>query len=563
MDRVMTLQEIYQTAAVSLDTGRLQEAEYYCVEVLRVQPDCVPFLNLLGLVNQRAGDLTKALELHRLALIAEPENPESLNYLGEAFLAGQRISEAMESFSRAIQIQPDFSVAWSNLGYAQIQGKRYGEAVPSLEKAVEMDPQHPDFLNRLGIALRGNRQLKEAAEVYRRAIQICPESAKIWNNLGAALQSDNKADEALSAYRKALQLKPDYVSAWNNLGALYHSELKLEEALEAYRKAQELDPECFSAHFHEGQALLLGGDLIQGWVKHEYRWLTIGSSPQRSFAQPLWQGDVPVAGKTIILHSEQGCGDTIQFIRYAAVLADLGATVFVEVQAALVQLAAQAHGVHAAYPFGSSLPLSDFHCPLMTLPLSLRTTQDSIPSVVPYLEASPEAFEKWRECIPQTSSHKVGIVWRGNPEHENDINRSLDFENVRALFEVRGCEFINLQFGLNEIEAGYLQSRSNFRDPMPRVLDYNDTAALISHLDLIITVDTSVAHLAGALCKDVWILLPYSPDWRWLLAREDSPWYPSARLFRQSRPRDWSGVVADVERQLRLKGEAVKDSSCP
>lgn len=546
----MTFLELHQTTANYLNAGQFKEAIFCCEEALKEQPDCVPFLNLRGLASRGLGQWQSALELHQRALLLEADNVESLNYIGEIYLTSLHLTDAAAYFLQAIHKAPDYSVAWSNLGYTQSQLKRHTEAVASLKKAVQLEPNNADFLNRLGIAFRGAKQLEKAIEAYQKALHINPGSAQIWNNIGAALQYSNNINDAQIAYQKAITLHPNYASAWNNLGACFQAQHQLDNAIQAYQKAQIIDPKYFQAAFHEGQARLLGGDFEQGWPKHEYRWLTIQSDPQRQFAQPLWQGTEALFGKTIILHSEQGFGDTIQFIRYATVLSDMGAIVYLEVQAQLKEIAASVPGVQSVYPFGSTLPVCDFHCPLMTLPLRLRTTMDTIPRNIPYLTAAPEIYSKWSTYFTHTHRQKIGIVWRGNPEHENDENRSLPFGIIRSLLELPLYEFINLQFDRTESEAEVFNTSSTRQDPTPLISDYNDTAAIISQLDLVITVDTSVAHLAGALGKPVWILLPYSPDWRWMLTRKDSPWYPSARLFRQPSPRDWACVIEEITGEL-------------
>ncbi|MEI6713371.1 MAG: tetratricopeptide repeat-containing glycosyltransferase family protein [Verrucomicrobiota bacterium] len=557
----MTPQETLENAVLCVTSGRFAEAITLCEQCLKAQPTHVGAWNLLGVAYRGNHSLLQSVQAHERALELAPDDTDSRIYLGESLLQCNRISDALTHLQKAVQMRPESAHAWSSLGYAQTLHKDFESAITALETAKRLDPTNPDILNRLGLAYRGAKQTDAAIDHYQQAIRLRPNFAQALNNLGAAQQLKLQFNEALVSYNQALEIQPEYLSVWNNLGTLFQSQHHLPEAIQAYQKAQRIDPKYFQAHVNEGHARLLMGDFGIGWLKHEYRWLATRTNPQRSFTQPLWRGEESLAGKTILLHSEQGLGDTIQFIRYPEPLTQLGATVLLEIQPSLLRLAATGPGVHSVHTYGNSLPAFDFHCPLMSLPLAFKTTLETIPNQTPYLSAPTDALIKWKAIVPRGANLKVGIVWRGNPTHENDANRSVPFTLLEPLLDLNHADFVNLQLGLSDPESNAFHQRSNCMDPTGEILDYADTAALITQLDLVISADTSVAHLAGALGKPVWILLPFSPDWRWMLDRKDSPWYPSAQLFRQPTPQAWMPVISALTTSLSTVAQAFNSST--
>jgi hypothetical protein len=383
--------------------------------------------------------------------------------------------------------------------------------------------------------------------------------AAAFYNRGNALNMLNRFEEALASYDRALALRPDYVEALANRGATLHELQSFTEALASYDHAISLRPDSADVHYNEALCRMLIGDFERGLEKHEWRWKTgLFRTSKRDFAKPLWLGSDDVAGKTILLHAEQGLGDTIQFCRYAPLLAQRGANVVLEVQKPLHQLLSSLPDVSHVLSRGDPLPHFDMHCPLLSLPLAFKTRLDSIHGETPYLSSSAVKIAEWRNRLGERQKPRIGLVWAGNPRKELpganriDAQRSIAFDRLAVLLKDTRCEFYSLQKG----EAAVTQLRESALrqhvvDWTDEIHDFADTAALIENLDLIISVDTAVAHLAGALGKPFWLINRYNTCWRWLLDRDDSPWYPTARLFRQDETRDWDGVTARVLDALR------------
>jgi hypothetical protein len=427
-----------------------------------------------------------------------------------------------------------------------------GSAIADLElacSAVITHPQQPETWENLGQLLRRLRRPAEAAEALERWTALRPREPRAWERLGSARAAALQTPAALDAFQRALQLDPKHRAAWNNLGLLLHSQLHLQEALQAFRQAQTIDPDFAGSHVNEALTRLLLGDFSIGWLKFEYRWLLQGIDPRRGFSQPLWHPSLSLAGKRLLLHAEQGLGDTLHFARYAALLSDLGATVLLEVQPQLRSLLQTLPGPTAVLARGEPLPPFDLHCPLLSLPLPLGPHWTPLPQAVPYLTASPSLTALWRERLP-TSKPLVGLVWRGNPGHHNDALRSAPLEALQPILNCSSCTFVNLQLPPNPAESQFLRALPHLVDLAPDIQSFDDTAALLASLDLLISVDTSVAHLGGALGRPVWILLPYAPDWRWGLHRSDCPTYPSARLFRPPAPAAWHALARTVRLEL-------------
>jgi hypothetical protein len=360
-----------------------------------------------------------------------------------------------------------------------------------------------------------------------------------------------RLEEALESYARARAIKPDYAEALYNQGNALVMLGRHREALASYERALAIKPDHAEAQWNQGLARLRLGDFRAGWKQYEWRWQRPdGVKSQRSFAQPVWTGQQSLQGKTILLHAEQGLGDTIQFVRYATLVARRGAKVMLEVQRTLKGLLARVEGVAGIVGRGEELPAFDLHCPLLSLPLAFGTELSSIPASVPYLAATDDRIETWSARLPPRKGLRVGIAWSGNAKHKDDRNRSIALARLAHLFAAPGVQFVSLQKDARDGEAEVLRDIPGFLDLGPELKDFADTAALISLIDLVISVDTSTAHLAGAMGKPVWVLLPFSPDWRWLLEREDSPWYPTARLFRQPMIGDWESVIGRMRREL-------------
>ena len=564
--------------------GRVPEAEGVCRQLLDADPNDPDALNLLGVIAHQAGKHEIAVELIDKAIRRQPSNPKFLNNLGEANRGLRRLNEALAcyrealaiepghvgalsnqgyvlqelkrydeaiaSYDKALAIKPDYAEGWNYRGFALLKLRRYDEAIASYRRALSIRPDHFEAHNNLGTALKGQGKLEEALASYRAALSLRPDLAEAHNNVGAALKEQGKLEQAIASYHKALSLRPEYAEAHYNLGAALKEQGKLEQAIASNRKALSLRPDFAEAQWNDGMCRLLLGDFERGWRQYEWRWKCDEfPSSRRNFSQALWLGEEDIAGKTVLLHAEQGLGDTIQFVRYAQEVARKGATVILEVPSVLRPLLSGLAGVHQVLSYGEQLPEFDFHCPLMSLPLALGTRLGPIPAAIPYLRAPAAKIGDWEGKLGQSGALKVGIVWSGNPAHRNDRNRSLALSRLIAL-QKPDVRLISLQKEVRPEDAGVLHADKRILHFGPQLEDFSDTAALVSLMDLVISVDTSIAHLAGALGKPVWILLPFAPDWRWQLDREDSPWYPTARLFRQSETGDWDGVIDKVKRGL-------------
>jgi Tfp pilus assembly protein PilF len=474
--------------------------------------------------------------------------PRELFDLGLKFNALNQHQKALDSFDLAIQLRPDFFEAHGNRGAMLAVLGRHDDAIESYRKAITIRPDFADAHCNLGSALTHLQRYEEALTSLDRAIALRPEYGDALYNRGNALKPLQRYEEALASYDRVIALQPNHADAHNNRGQVLRELERYEEALASYDRALALRPGHVMAHCNAAALRLLTGDFERGWAHYEWRWLKKSVIPtQRNFSQPAWNGGDPIAGKTILIHSEQGLGDTVQFCRYVPLVAARGARVIFEVQKPLQSVMASFGGVQVV-PKGGSLPAFDLHCPLVSLPHTFGTRLETIPSTTRYLSAPTEHMTRWQSRLEGKPRPRIGLVWSGNPGHERDRERSIGLRGFVPLLHGVGADvtFVSLQKDVRTEDAALLKERADILDYGNAIVDFSDTAALISQLDLVISVDTSVAHLAGALGKPVWILLTYFPDWRWLLSRDDSPWYPSARLFRQDHSRTWDGVIARV-----------------
>ncbi|MBV8654350.1 MAG: glycosyltransferase family protein, partial [Alphaproteobacteria bacterium] len=475
------------------------------------------------------------------------------NNCGIALHALRRDGEAIAHYEAAIALRPDFVEAHANRGVSLQAVGQPVEAIVCYERALTLRPDHPGALNNLGIALQSLGHAEEAKACFQRILAVHPEDTEARYNLGVALHVLDRPEEAVACYAAVIASRPDFAEAHHNLGAAFRALNRPAEALAAYAAALALAPDYAEAHWNDGLMRLATGDFETGWRKYEWRWRTerLGLT-ERHLPRRRWSGAEDLSGKTILLHAEQGLGDTLQFVRYAPLLAQRGARVVLEVLAPLQSLLAALPGISVLRQ-GAQLPAFDYHCPLLSLPLACGTTLASLAAETPYLAPPADRIALWRPRIESGPAPRIGIVWAGHPTHENDRNRSIPFALLRPLLgdtESAGPRFFALQKEPRESDKATLSAVPGLTLLGDRLADFADTAAAISLLDLVITVDTAVAHLAGALGKAVWILLPFAADWRWMLGRADSPWYPSARLFRQKAIGDWDSVVGDVRDAL-------------
>ncbi len=426
----------------------------------------------------------------------------------------------------------------------------FDEAIQCYQKAIAVNPNFIDAHFNLGVAYQQLGQHDKAVAPYQKAIDLNPENPKAHLNLGIAFKEQGLYDEASEAFKNALRIKPDYAMAYYNLGNVYLAKGQYNDAMDYYKKTISIDQEYAEAHWNIALLNLLFGNFKEGWQRYEWRWKLGDLAVKRTFDKPQWDGS-DINGKTILIYTEQGFGDTIQFIRYIPLIAKRGAKVIIECEKELIVLLRNIEGVHDIFLKGSPLPEFDFHCPLLSLPLIFNTTVENIPTQIPYIKVDTELSKRWRGKILNNSKLNVGLTWAGSPELRKDYNRSCTFETFSQLLKISDINFYSLQKGEASYQISIYPEGLNILDYTEEFNDFADTAGFIENLDLVISVDTAVAHLAGALGKPVWTLLPFVPDWRWMLGREDSPWYPTMRLFRQPSIGDWKSVIDKVEEELR------------
>jgi tetratricopeptide (TPR) repeat protein len=503
-----------------------------------------------ALQSFREGDLARAERLCTGILEHRPENFDALHLLGMLNFQRQRMVEALRFLAAALKVNCDSADALSNLGLALHAVGRYDEAISSYRHALDLAPDHPEILYNLGNACLALGRNDEALLSYDDVLARSPGHVGARVNRGNTLLRLNQPVAAMASYDDALAAMPGHPQILTNRG---HTLRRLDRPLEAltdFKAAIAAAPDFAEAHFEAAMTHLTLGDFASGWNEYEWRWKTGAFARHRSLPQaPLWLGQQPVAGKTILLHAEQGFGDTIQFVRYAPLLAGRGAKVICEVQPELQPLLADLEGV-TVIASGAPRPAFDLHCPLLSLPLAFKTTPETIPAPIPYLTAPAGRVSYWRERLPQGRA-RAGFVWSGQASHNNDANRSIALKRLAGLFENPPFQCFSLQSELRAADGETLAGLPNLVDLGRDLRDFADTAAIISLLDVVISVDTAVAHLAGALGKPVLVLLPHAADFRWTRGRDDSPWYPTAALLRQPSFGDWDSVVVRVGEELR------------
>jgi tetratricopeptide (TPR) repeat protein len=555
-DRALTLRpnhaEALSNRGVTLrELSRFEEALASYDQALTVRPDHAEALSNRGLTLHELKRFAEALVSYDRALDVRPDYAIALFNRGLTLHELKRFAEALASFDSALRVQPDHAEALCNRGLTLHELKRFEEALASYERALIARPDYAEALSNRGMTLRELNRLEDAVESYDRALALRPEFAKALSNRGNALHELNRFEEALASFDRALRIDPEYAEAFSNRGVTLHSLIRFQEALSNFDRALKFRPDHADTHYNEALCRLLIGDFDRGWEKSEWRWETGHTSDKkRNFVQPLWLGSSDIAGKTVLLHGEQGFGDMIQFSRYVPLVAERAGRVILEISEPLRELMGTLSGAAQIISKGDPLPHFDLHCPLLSLPLAFTTGLKTIPSALPYLRASPQALLRWDARLGLRRCPRIGLVWSGRPTHKNDRNRSVKLRALLPLLDIDAV-FVSLQHDLRADDAATLKDQKNIIHFGDELRDFSDTAALISNLDLVISVDTSVAHLAGALSKPVWVLLPFIPDWRWLLDRDDSPWYPTARLFRQGNNRVWDDAIVRVRDALR------------
>jgi tetratricopeptide (TPR) repeat protein len=533
--------------------GNMSEAIACYRQALRRQPDHVWALNNLGALLIDQGELDEAMSYLQQALRLQPNLAETNNNLGNALARIDRLQEACSFFHRALQFNPNFAEAWYNLGNTLKRLDKLEEAISHFRQALRCKPNFAKACNNLGSALTQQDKLEEGIGWYREALRLRPDYAAAHYNLANALADQDKLDEAVHSYRQSLQLQPNYAKAYTNLGNLYQQRGQLEEALTCYDQALRQDPDHAETHFNRALLWLLMGDWTKGWSEYDWRF-RIKDFPPHSFTQPRWDGG-PLAGRTLLVLAEQGLGDTIHFLRFVLLARQCGGRVILQCQPQLLPLLAECLGEQELIVQGKPLPAFDVYAPLVSMPGILGHLPTTIPAAVPYLHASPERVEHWKKELEPIQGFRIGIAWQGTPKFRGDRLRSIPLPQFAGLAKVPGIQLISLQKGPGTDQLQALAGKIPVID-LGSGLDeasgaFVDTAAVMMNLDLVVSSDTAVPHLAGALGVPVWLALALVPDWRWLLEREDTPWYPTMRLFRQTRYGRWDDVFARIADELQ------------
>lgn len=517
---------------------------------LAIAPDFSAALCNRGNALKALGRLDEALSSYDRALAARPDDAETRFNRGVTLHELKRFERAIESYDAALAARPDYAEALSNRGDALRQLGRLADALESYDRALATRPDYAEALSNRGNVLTALRRFDDALESYDGALRLCPDDPSTLSNRAVTLQALDRLDEALANCDRALTLRADLIEAWINRASVLQELRRFDEALASYDRAIAIAPDNAAAQTNRALLLLLTGDFAKGWPAYKWR-RQLPGSVERGFAQPEWAGE-DLTGQRLLLHAEQGFGDTIQFARYATMAAQRGADVVLEVQPSLAPLLGELCGVRVVAAGRDPLPACDLHCPLLSLPHVFATSPSTIPRRVPYIAAPADRIAAWAQRLP-TDGMRIGLAWSGHPENVRDHERSIAFERLAPLINLPGTRFISLQKDIRAADEAPFRRCGSVIDLSGDLRDFADTAAVIAQLDLVITVDTAVAHLAGAMGKPLWLLLPRVPDFRWLLDQSTSPWYPTARLFRKGQVDTWEDVIAAVAAELAVR----------
>ena len=519
-------------------------------KAIAINPGQATVHSNLGFALKSLGRYAESVDSNLNAIKLKPDFADAHLHCGLAYLAMNRPLQAVDSFDQVIALRFNDAQAYCNRGVALAKLGRFEEAIASYQTAISFKPDFAEAHFNWGNALQSLHSYERAVAIYDQAIALRADYADAYTNRGNAFKELGRHQEAVASYASAIARKPGNFEAYLNQGAAYYECLEIEKALACYDQSLQIRPDYAEAHWNKALALLLSGDFETGFKLHEWRWrCSTFTSKRRDFAQALWLGSESLEGKTILLHAEQGLGDTIQFCRYCVIVQALGATVLLEVQAPLIRLLSSLSGVSRLIRQGDPLPEFDFHCPLMSLPLALKTRTDSIPSAARYLASEPDKGASWKLKLGNRNKPRVGIAWSGSEQHKNDKNRSMALAELMRHMPTE-YTYVSLQKESRDRDKAAL-NEFNIAHFEEEIGDFSDTAALCDLMDLVISVDTSVAHLSGALGKSVCLLLPFVPDWRWLIERQDNPWYPSMKIYRQDSTRQWKLPSSIIEDNLK------------
>ncbi|TAN41107.1 MAG: glycosyltransferase family 41 protein [Nitrospirae bacterium] len=510
-----TKKELIEAVLKQRENGMLKESAALCAAAIESFPDDADILHLCGVIESENKEYQNAITSIKKALIINPNMPSAYNNLGVALSESGQLDEAIEAYSKAVSLMGEYAPAYDNLG----------------------------------LALKRNGKLSQAIECFKKAIAIDASYSKAWYHLGNSLYEIGDMDGAEKYLIRTTEIAPRFADAYGNLGSVYNERKEPSKAVECFRAAIRINPDHINAHWNLSLALLLSGEFEEGWKEYEWRF-ALKDSEKRTFNKPKWDGYSPITGKTLLLYAEQGFGDSIQFIRFAPIIKKTCAKVIVECQKELTRMFGRIEGVDAVITQGEQAPGFDLHYPLLSLPLALGINPENIPDS-PYITPDENEVEKWSGLLGDSRQDlKVGLVWAGKQNHFRDRLRSVPAAIFAPLLEIAGTKFYSLQKRNQEGAGNEAIESLGIIDLTDKLHDFSDTAALIANLDLVVTVDSAVAHLAGAMGKPVRVMIPFVPDWRWLKEGASSKWYPGMRLFRQKVPRDWASVVMSIKEDL-------------
>jgi tetratricopeptide (TPR) repeat protein len=582
----MVSEELFQAAMVHHQAGRLREAEAMYREILAEQPEDADVLQLLGIAVFHQGRMPEALELLDRAAGIDPEAPdyhcnrgmilsvlgrpseaiaeieralelkgdyvEAHYQLAHALGANGKNAEAIAAYRRALALRPEFAEAWNDMGVLVAVKRETDAAIEAFQKAVALRPDYLEGWQNLAKGLREAKRVEEEIAARRRVVELKPDSDDAFSELSYAYSETRRMEEALAAILKAVELRPDSAEAQSNLGTTYHKMGRISEAIASHRRALELNPQSAQAHLNLSLLYLLTDDYETGWSEYEWRWRVLRPIvPEPRFSRTMWDGS-DLGGRRILLHPEGGYGDTIQFVRYAPLVAARGGQVVLGCAEELFRLLQTLDGVAELAVTGAEIPKFEVHCPLLSLPRVLKTTAENPPATVPYLHADASLVRRYQMAMEEIAAPlKVGLVWAGRPGLHEGGERSIPLARMARLAKIPNVSFFSLQKGAPAEQIRSLPVEWKLTDWTNELRDFADTAALVSNLDLIISIDTGMAHLCGAMGKPVWVFLPYVADWRWGMKGTRSAWYPTMRLFRQPGEGDWETPLSQVEAALR------------
>jgi tetratricopeptide (TPR) repeat protein len=537
--------------AANMGLGKMFEASAAFQRVTTLNPNDPDGYNNLGVTFQDQGRLDEAIKAYKKALSLKPDFAAAYNNTGNALTGQGKLDEAIEAYKKALSLEPDYVDAYYNMGFSlQAQGN-HDEAIQAYDKAIARKPDHANAYSNIGLSLSEQDKLDEAKEAYKKALALKPDFAEAYSGMGATLHYQGKLEEAKEAYEKALLLKPDFAEAYDNMGATLKDQGKLDEAIGNHTKAIALSPDYAEAHFNLASCLNLKGELRRGFQHYEWRLRKKKPTAREPRKTLSWDGAAPLTDKKFVVYQEQGLGDIIQFCRYLPLLELQGADVVFDVTP---KLHALLRTLDSKVQLIDSFPAdkkNDFEAPLMSLPHLFNTSLDTIPFSKSYLHADQSKIKFWNDQL-DNGGFKIGICWQGSKQ-KIDIGRSFPLSLFKGISEISEVELISLHKGDGERQIQDINFElTTFDDSFDTGKDaFIDTAAVMMNCDLIITSDTAVAHLAGALGCRTWVALQYVPDWRWLLGRSDSPWYPNMRLYRQKQRGEWGYVFDMLQRDLK------------